>query len=53
MTRRANGGGRADQCFWLDGGCLSAYLIINGGELPGFDSSDERGFAAGFEGELR
>ena len=31
------------QRFWLDSERLSAYVISNGEELFGFDSSDERG----------
>ena len=37
---------RVADFFWLDAGRLSAYVISNEEELFGFDSSDERGFAA-------
>jgi len=37
---------RVADFFWLDAGRLAAYVISNEEELFGFDSSDERGFAA-------
>jgi hypothetical protein len=37
---------RVADFFWLDAGRLSAYVISNEEELFGFESSDERGFAA-------
>lgn len=46
MTGRAGCDAGGDQRFWLDAGRLSAYIIGNEEELFGFDSSDERGFAA-------
>jgi hypothetical protein len=45
-TRRAGRGAGGHQRFWLDAGRLAAYVISNEEEPFGFDSSDERGFAA-------